>query len=58
LLRRSQLTPEELISQVTSPGGTTLAGLEVLRTGGFEELVAACVRAAAHRAEELGRAAR
>lgn len=58
LLRRSQLTPEELIAQVTSPGGTTLAGLEVLRTGGFEELVAACVRAAAHRAEELGRAAR
>lgn len=57
LLAASQSTPEELIAQVTSPGGTTLRGLEVLRQGNFEELIAACVQAAAQRAEELGRAA-
>lgn len=57
LLHDSQATPEELIAQVTSPGGTTLRGLEVLRAGGFEQLVADCVIAAAQRAEELGHAA-
>jgi pyrroline-5-carboxylate reductase len=56
LLRRSQQKPEELIAQVSSPGGTTLRGLEVLAAGGFEKIVADCVMAAAKRAEELGRA--
>lgn len=55
LLRQSQQTPEELIAQVSSPGGTTLRGLEVLAAGGFEKVVAECVVAAAKRAEELGR---
>ena len=55
LLRQSQQTPEELIAQVSSPGGTTLRGLEVLAAGGFEKIVADCVLAAARRAEELGR---
>ena len=55
LLRQSQQTPEELIAQVSSPGGTTLRGLEVLAAGGFEKVVADCVVTAARRAEELGR---
>jgi pyrroline-5-carboxylate reductase len=56
LLHETSSAPEELIAQVTSPGGTTLRGLEVLRSGGFEELVSNCVQAASQRAEELGRA--
>jgi len=56
LLRQSQQTPEELIAQVSSPGGTTLRGLEVLAAGDFERTVADCVVAAAKRAEELGSA--
>ena len=39
LLRQSQQTPEELIAQVSSPGGTTVRGLEVLAARGFEKIV-------------------
>ncbi len=57
MLRKTSASPQSLIEQVTSPGGTTLRGLEVLAAGGFEELVANCVLAATSRAEELGRTA-
>jgi len=46
-------TPEELRIQVTSPGGTTQAGLAVLEERGFGEALKACVRAAAQRGAEL-----
>lgn len=45
--------PAELRRQVTSPGGTTQAALEVLRTEGFEALVARAVAAAQARSVEL-----
>lgn len=51
---RSERSPAELREQVTSPGGTTAAGLRELERGGFRELVAACVRAAHERSRELG----
>jgi len=57
LLRHSPSSPAELIAQVSSPGGTTIRGLEVLAAGGFEKTVTDCVVAAAKRAEELGRSA-
>ena len=44
----------ELRSQVTSPNGTTAAGLAALREGGFESLVTKAFDAARHRAAELG----
>ncbi len=54
LLHRSQLGPEKLRENVTSPGGTTAAGLSVLmRQPGLEDLMRETVLAAARRSREL-----
>jgi len=45
----------KLRDMVTSPGGTTAAGLEVFKKEGFTDIIKAAVDAAANRAEELGR---
>jgi pyrroline-5-carboxylate reductase len=49
-------TPAVLRERVTSPGGTTLAGLGVLTERGFADTVAKAVEAATKRSAELGRA--
>ncbi len=43
-----------LRANVTSPGGTTAAGLEVLAAAGFDALIADVVAAATARSVELG----
>jgi pyrroline-5-carboxylate reductase len=51
----SDTSPAELRRQVTSPGGTTAAGLAVLTGAGeLEALLTRTVAAAAERSKELG----
>jgi pyrroline-5-carboxylate reductase len=58
LALESELSPAELRRQVSSPGGTTLAGLARLEALGFGRALAEAVAAATRRAAELGAAAR
>lgn len=53
MLTDSGMTPSELIKQVSSPGGTTLAGLEKLYEGNFEQTVKKACEACTKRAYEL-----
>jgi pyrroline-5-carboxylate reductase len=55
MLQETGETPEALRAAVTSPGGTTLAGLGELERRGFKDAVAAAVVTATRRSEELGR---
>jgi len=55
-LRERDTTATELRAQVTSPNGTTAAGLAALQEGGFEALVTRAFDAARSRAVELGAA--
>jgi pyrroline-5-carboxylate reductase len=49
----SGLHPAQLKDQVTSPGGTTIAGIAALEKGGVRAAVMSAVAAAVKRAEEL-----
>jgi pyrroline-5-carboxylate reductase len=54
LLHRSELDAATLRQNVTSPGGTTAAALEVLMgPGGFDELLTKAIAAATRRSREL-----
>lgn len=53
MLTDSGLTVDELIKQVSSPGGTTIAGLDKLYEGKLTETVNECCKACTARAYEL-----
>jgi pyrroline-5-carboxylate reductase len=55
MLAGSDRTPADLCEAVTTPGGTTEAGLAAMRADGFVEAVRAGVAAACRRGEELGK---
>jgi pyrroline-5-carboxylate reductase len=54
LLQESALHPGELKDRVTSPGGTTIAGIAHLERSGFRSALIEAVRAACQRSQELG----
>ena len=58
LLHHSELHPAELKDKVTSPGGTTIAGVAQLELAGFRAALIEAVRAATERSQELGQAAK
>ncbi|MEX2044602.1 MAG: pyrroline-5-carboxylate reductase [Opitutus sp.] len=55
LLAHKAIDPEILRDQVTSPNGTTFAGLQRLKAGNFRDLIRDTVRAATERSRELSR---
>ena len=55
MLVESSDDPSQLRKNVTSPNGTTYAALQTFESLGFKEIVEKSVKAAASRAEELGK---
>lgn len=55
MMLHSGKSHQELIDMVTSPGGTTFAGLEALKENRFSETLRACYDATTKRAYELGK---
>ena len=53
MLEETHKHPAELKNQVTSPGGTTIAGIEVLEARGLRSALIEAVAAAARRSQEL-----
>ncbi|HEY0880722.1 MAG TPA: pyrroline-5-carboxylate reductase [Archangium sp.] len=54
LLQETNAHPGQLKDQVTSPGGTAIAGLHTLEAGGLRTTLIDAVEAATNRARELG----
>jgi pyrroline-5-carboxylate reductase len=54
LLQETGMHPAELKERVTSPGGTTIAGIAELERAGFRSALIEAVRAATKRSKELG----
>ncbi len=55
LLQEEGIHPGELKDRVTSPGGTTIAGIAALEKAGFRSAVIEAVKAAWMRSKELGK---
>ncbi|MBR8837327.1 MAG: pyrroline-5-carboxylate reductase [Stigonema ocellatum SAG 48.90 = DSM 106950] len=55
LLNETKIHPAELKDRVTSPGGTTIAGIAQLERAGFRSAIIEAVKAATSRSQELGK---
>jgi pyrroline-5-carboxylate reductase len=55
MLTKSAKAPEELRKEVTSPGGTTEAGIKVLEDHGVQHAFISCIKEATEQSKRLGR---
>ncbi|MCW4021103.1 MAG: pyrroline-5-carboxylate reductase [Candidatus Bathyarchaeota archaeon] len=55
LLRDKEMSPEELITMVSSPDGTTVAGRKILESSDVKEILKKTIAAATERGRELGK---
>lgn len=55
VLLQTGIHPAQLKDQVTSPGGTTIAGISQLEQAGFRSALIEAVKAATHRSQVLGK---
>lgn len=55
MLKSVKEEPEVLRKKVTSPGGTTEAGINALEAMAFNEAIASCIRSAENRSRELAK---
>jgi pyrroline-5-carboxylate reductase len=55
LIQETKIHPAELKDRVTSPGGTTIAGVSALEKAGFRSAIIEAVQASKERAQELGK---
>lgn len=55
MLKKGDMEPQELRRRVTSPGGTTEAGIEQLIEHKVKEAIFSCIDAAQNKSRELGR---
>ncbi len=53
MIAQSDKHPSQLRKEVTSPNGTTEAGITILQERGFEESLVSCIKRATERATEL-----
>lgn len=55
MVQQTKLSPIDLRNAVCSPGGSTLAGVSVLDSANFSQIISNCVNAAYKRNQELGK---
>jgi pyrroline-5-carboxylate reductase len=55
LLQKTKIAPNELIKMVSSPGGTTVKGLEIFEKSGIKKIINKTLEAAVKRSKELGK---
>jgi len=55
LLSENNLSPEELIKMVKSPGGTTAAGLEIMENSELKNIIIKTIIEATERSKKLGK---
>ncbi|WP_042458134.1 pyrroline-5-carboxylate reductase [Neobacillus dielmonensis] len=56
MVKNSIKSPEQLRREVTSPGGTTEAGIRVLEEHGVQQAFVSCIKAATAQSKKLGEA--
>ena len=54
MLKTSEKSPSQLRKEVTSPGGTTETGIQILQDNGVQDAFIACIKAAAARSRKMG----